>query len=238
MLRWQEEEEEVEDEPSPEKHKFRISIYMCLLPNARTPLWHQDFATERMARVMWDDVCASGDPFMRGVNGDWGSPVIRSKMDDFYRSHSEDGEGDWDCTDKAVDYVLQKVSDVNGDEEVITTTRKPVAPFYTPPEISDDEEEVTDDEEVVPDDEPSPENPEDEEEVQDVEPPPENTEKSPLLRLVVTGFPADGRHQSLRTVFSQDSVAPNANGRPHWSMEEGGHLYYSTTGKWKKKRRR
>ena len=49
---------------------------------------------------------------------------------------------------------------------------------------------------------------------------------------MVTGFPADGRHQSLRTVFSQDSVAPNANGRPHWSTEEGGHLYYSTTGKW------
>ena len=99
-------------------------------------------------------------------------------------------------------------------------------------EHPDDEEEVPDDEEEVPDDEPPPENPDDEEEVTDDEPSPENPEKPSPQRLVVTGFPAHGRYQSLRTVFSQDAAAPSANGRPHWSTEEGGHLYYSTAGKW------
>jgi hypothetical protein len=39
-------------------------------------------------------------------------------------------------------------------------------------------------------------------------------------------------HPSLRGVFTRDTTDPDANGRPHWSTAEGGHLYYSVDGKW------
>ena len=40
----------------------------------------------------------------------------------------------------------------------------------------------------------------------------------------------DGKHPKLCGVFTRDAKDPNANGRPHWSTTEGGHLYYSITG--------
>ena len=49
--------------------------------------------------------------------------------------------------------------------------------------------------------------------------------------LQVGGFPA-GKHPTLRRAFRRDAAAPEANGRPHWSTPGGGHLYYSTSGKW------
>jgi hypothetical protein len=49
--------------------------------------------------------------------------------------------------------------------------------------------------------------------------------------LVVSGF-AVGKHLPLHGVFTRDAASPEANGRPHWSTAAGGHLYYSTTGKW------
>ena len=49
--------------------------------------------------------------------------------------------------------------------------------------------------------------------------------------LRVGGLP-DGKHPKLCGVFTRDAAAPEANGRPHWSTAEGGHLYYSTAGKW------
>ena len=33
-------------------------------------------------------------------------------------------------------------------------------------------------------------------------------------------------------VFTWDATDPDANGRPHWSTAEGGHLYYSINGNW------
>jgi hypothetical protein len=49
--------------------------------------------------------------------------------------------------------------------------------------------------------------------------------------LLVSGF-AVGKHLPLHGVFTRDAASPEANGRPHWSTAAGGHLYYSTTGKW------
>ena len=36
----------------------------------------------------------------------------------------------------------------------------------------------------------------------------------------------------LRGASTRDADSPDANGRPHYSTAAGGHLYYSTTGKW------
>jgi tetratricopeptide (TPR) repeat protein len=41
-----------------------------------------------------------------------------------------------------------------------------------------------------------------------------------------------GKHPQLRGVFTRDNKDPDANRRPHWSTAEGGHLYYSTDGRW------
>ena len=49
--------------------------------------------------------------------------------------------------------------------------------------------------------------------------------------LQVGGFPA-GQNPALRGLFRRDAAAPEANGRPHWSTAEGGHLYYATDGSW------
>jgi hypothetical protein len=54
-------------------------------------------------------------------------------------------------------------------------------------------------------------------------------ERSDGLR--VSGFP-DGEYPTLHGIFTRDMAAPTANGRPHWSTAEGGHLYYSVTSKW------
>ena len=42
----------------------------------------------------------------------------------------------------------------------------------------------------------------------------------------------EGRRESLHGVFTVDPDHPTANGRPHYKTEAGGHLYYSTDGKW------
>jgi hypothetical protein len=53
-----------------------------------------------------------------------------------------------------------------------------------------------------------------------------------MMRPFRVGGLPDGKHLSLRGVFTRDAKAPEANGRPHWSTAEGGHLYYSTDGRW------
>jgi hypothetical protein len=50
-----------------------------------------------------------------------------------------------------------------------------------------------------------------------------------LLRI--GGF-SEGKNLKLRGLFTRDAKDADANGRPHWSTAEGGHLYYSTDGKW------
>ena len=57
----------------------------------------------------------------------------------------------------------------------------------------------------------------------------DQAERCPGFR--VGGLPA-GKHPTLCGVFRRDAAAPDANGRPHYSTAEGGHLYYSTIGKW------
>jgi hypothetical protein len=54
-----------------------------------------------------------------------------------------------------------------------------------------------------------------------------------MPRLHVGGLPDGKLLEPLRGVFTRDSKDPDANGRPHWSTTEGGHLYYSiTAGAW------
>ena len=48
--------------------------------------------------------------------------------------------------------------------------------------------------------------------------------------LHIGGLPDGKLLEPLRGVFARDAKGPNANGRPHWSTTEGGHLYYSITG--------
>jgi hypothetical protein len=54
-------------------------------------------------------------------------------------------------------------------------------------------------------------------------------ERSAGLRV---GGLSEGKHPKLHGAFTRDAKDPDANGRPHWSTAEGGHLYYSTDGRW------
>ena len=52
--------------------------------------------------------------------------------------------------------------------------------------------------------------------------------------LRISGLEEDSHHllNLLHGVFTLDEADPEANGRPHYSTAAGGHLSYSTDGRW------